>query len=508
MRALLLALLLPACSVGEVCVEGEIGCSLDPCDNGVRDGAETDVDCGGVCGGCAASASCGEPADCQSGRCLDGLCCTPPCGTWTRTAGAAGVDYATGAIVVGDALVVAGQFAGTVDFGGGPRVAAGPAAVFVAAYALSDGAYRFDQVITGAGQVFGPVIAAASGDHVWIGAQYTGDSLVVGSETLVGNGYWNDGFLAELDGQGSVVRARVLGGSGDGFTFARLVEAGDGGVVALVSLGRIDFGDGTVIVTGGGVDGVVVRFDPLGSRIWSQRLGGPADDFPVALSVEGDSVFVGVNYRGAGSLAAMALPERPADGNFTIALAELGLDGVPRWARGFARGTWLNDVLADASGLYLAGVMVEKADLGLGAMLPGGTEDVLLARCDRANGAPLWARNAGNNDSVATSLALLGEGDLLVAGRYTGGLELGPDAAIDGGVDSLFLARLGADGVARWAAGLGGIVINAPLDLVSAPPDRALVLGGYAGTLDLDGAPATTYRSAGKYDVFASAFLP
>ncbi|MEZ4459947.1 MAG: EGF domain-containing protein [bacterium] len=44
------------------------------CDNGVLDGDETDVDCGGSCDACALGSACVEATDCAQGTCLDGVC--------------------------------------------------------------------------------------------------------------------------------------------------------------------------------------------------------------------------------------------------------------------------------------------------------------------------------------------------------------------------------------------------------------------------------------------------
>lgn len=44
------------------------------CFDRVRDGAETDVDCGGYCAPCAEDQGCRISRDCASGRCAEGLC--------------------------------------------------------------------------------------------------------------------------------------------------------------------------------------------------------------------------------------------------------------------------------------------------------------------------------------------------------------------------------------------------------------------------------------------------
>jgi hypothetical protein len=68
-------------SVGLTCGNGQNdGCGNPTfnCDNGIRDGSETDIDCGGDATTCAtrcdAEKTCGKPSDCASGNCVSGSC--------------------------------------------------------------------------------------------------------------------------------------------------------------------------------------------------------------------------------------------------------------------------------------------------------------------------------------------------------------------------------------------------------------------------------------------------
>jgi hypothetical protein len=48
------------------------------CSDGVQDGIESDVDCGGgLCAACPKGSSCDVPSDCQSQLCTGGVCATP-----------------------------------------------------------------------------------------------------------------------------------------------------------------------------------------------------------------------------------------------------------------------------------------------------------------------------------------------------------------------------------------------------------------------------------------------
>jgi hypothetical protein len=57
--------------IGNVCVPPPNG----SCANGIKDGAETDIDCGGpACPKCVLGKQCAVNADCQSNVCTAGVC--------------------------------------------------------------------------------------------------------------------------------------------------------------------------------------------------------------------------------------------------------------------------------------------------------------------------------------------------------------------------------------------------------------------------------------------------
>jgi hypothetical protein len=73
-----------------VCSGG--ACAAPSCADGVKNGGESDVDCGGACAPCAASAGCAAGSDCQSGVCLGGSCQAPSCADGLKNGGETGVD--------------------------------------------------------------------------------------------------------------------------------------------------------------------------------------------------------------------------------------------------------------------------------------------------------------------------------------------------------------------------------------------------------------------------------
>lgn len=74
-------------------VHADAGSPGGSCDDGVRSGGESDIDCGGdACPVCAAGASCERHTDCESGTCLAGACLAASCEDGIRNGDELGVD--------------------------------------------------------------------------------------------------------------------------------------------------------------------------------------------------------------------------------------------------------------------------------------------------------------------------------------------------------------------------------------------------------------------------------
>jgi hypothetical protein len=74
----------PKCSAGKMCLANadcvsnwcKTGlCLMPDCLDGMQNGYETDMDCGGpVCAKCTSGKHCIVPSDCASGSCVGGVC--------------------------------------------------------------------------------------------------------------------------------------------------------------------------------------------------------------------------------------------------------------------------------------------------------------------------------------------------------------------------------------------------------------------------------------------------
>lgn len=61
----------------QIVIDAEPDAASPSCNDGMQDGTETDIDCGGKCGQCAIGAGCGQSADCAAGICESTACRVP-----------------------------------------------------------------------------------------------------------------------------------------------------------------------------------------------------------------------------------------------------------------------------------------------------------------------------------------------------------------------------------------------------------------------------------------------
>ncbi len=79
--------------VSMVCARATLTCATPSCSDTVKNGNETDVDCGGQCGPCADHDRCNVAADCISGTCGGGVCgATGTCADGVQSNGETDVD--------------------------------------------------------------------------------------------------------------------------------------------------------------------------------------------------------------------------------------------------------------------------------------------------------------------------------------------------------------------------------------------------------------------------------
>ncbi|WP_437649731.1 hypothetical protein [Sorangium sp. So ce362] len=258
----------------------------------------------------------------------------------------------------------------------------------------------------------------------------------------------------------------------------------------------------------GGSGGEGGRAPQSGGEVqWARALGGDGEQAGASVAVADD--------RSAALLGRLTAAEGVALDDERV--TPIGVENV-FWARlaasdgaglGLKRfGAFdpqiVNGLATDGNeGLLVAGEFSGKLEFGGAPRTSAGGRDGYVARLD-AEGRELWLQPLGGiGFQAATGVAASATGRIVVAGRFSGALSLGKDRLQSAGGSDVFVASLEADGTPLWSERFGDGFDQQARAVAMDDLGNAIVVGDFAGTLDLGGDPL---KSAGDLDVFVASF--
>ncbi|MDI1427988.1 hypothetical protein [Polyangium sorediatum] len=360
---------------------------------------------------------------------------------WSRRFGANGTDGARSVAVDGAGnIVVTGVFQSTVDFGGGPHVSVnGTSDVFVLKLNPA-GAFVWSRAYGAAGGDEGSAVAVDPAGNVIVAGHFRNTiNFGVGTLTAVG---LDDLFVLKLDSAGNHVWSRSYGdANSEGM---RGVATDASGAVYFTGFfeGMVSFG-GFVVISAGNQDAMLAKLTAAGQLQWVRGIGGIGNQIGNGVTVDnaGNVIVTGatagtVNY-GGGDVATA--------GSNDIFVAKYTGAGVYQWAKHFGdAGDQVGFAVAtDAqANVVLAGRMTGSVNFGGATPIASlGGNDAFVTKLD-ALGAHVWSRRAGDTlEQWGRTVAVDGSGNVLVAGRFQGTMNLGGPVTSAGGNDA-YVAKL------------------------------------------------------------------
>jgi hypothetical protein len=145
--------------------------------------------------------------------------------------------------------------------------------------------------------------------------------------------------------------------------------------------------------------------------------------------------------------------------------------------------------------------------LPTGTAVAGGGMDIIVAKVDATTGNVVWGRQFGGAaDQVCDSVTVANNGDVIIAGNYTGTLNFSATVTLpvvsDTTAGLFFVAKLAsADGLPIAAATWGTSGRNNAYGVTVDASDNIVVAGSLNGNIDFGGGIAIT--NTGLTDVFA-----
>ncbi|XYH99870.1 nucleotide-binding protein [Sorangium sp. So ce1128] len=268
--------------------------------------------------------------------------------------------------------------------------------------------------------------------------------------------------------------------------------------------GTVDFGGGPLVATGTGADAFVAKFDRYGTHLWSKRFPGEGNQFAMAVEVDLSGAIV-VAGRAFGSID-VGGGELASHGSDDVFVAKLDSDGEHIWSRifGGSGADRCDRIAIDPTGaVIVAGGYNGTVDFGTGALASAGMRDAFVLGLGGEDGSTIFAVRAGGaGDDYASAVATDADGEVLVAGHFSGAVDLGGGPLESAGLSDVFLARLRPSGDHLFSARFGGAEADEIHDVAVQKATGDVVLTGtFASTIDFGGGPLA---SAGGRDLFVA----
>ncbi|MGH7561793.1 MAG: hypothetical protein ACRENB_12335, partial [Gemmatimonadales bacterium] len=263
-----------------------------------------------------------------------------------------------------------------------------------------------------------------------------------------------------------------IGSTGQEASRAIVLDPGGDVVIAGWFTGIPDFDPGATVfnlTSAGGRDGFVARLSPEGTFRWARRFGGASDDHLSSVALDGSTILIAGDFQGAvdglptgwGPVAAPGL-------GVDAVLLLMGSDGaagpaLPFGGSGEDRAT---SVAAAAGVVFVGGTFNTSVDFDPGplpnSLTSVGAADAFLASFT-VDGRFRWVGAFGGTteDQISRNgLSTTDDGSLLVAGWFTGSVDLDPGPGLataeTKGQEDLFVLRFDAFGTLVEGFTLGG----------------------------------------------------
>ncbi|MCY1070622.1 SBBP repeat-containing protein [Nannocystis sp. RBIL2] len=452
------------------CVAGQQQCGDDalwgPCEGEVVPARETceeigDEDCDGV-----------------------DACAPPGALAWGMTFGQGGHEVGTRVVFdAAGNIVVAAWGTGPVDFGGGTLNNLDQD-VFLAKFSPAGDLLwgkRFGEAGDQGGADYGLAVTPAG--HIVLAGDFAG-AIDFGGGLLENVTATNDLFLVELTGDGDHVWSKSFHG-GDALIGTKNLVLADNGDILITGFffTSLELG-GAPLIADDKADAFVARFTPTGAHVWSRRFGGSDYQLGGAIDLDADgNAYVTGWFWDSIDAGTGPLVSTGADDLFLAKLDPAGATVWAKHF-GDAGNQRARGLVVDSGGrVTIAGPNRGSVDFGGGPLAaPQGSG--FLAQFD-GDGAHLWSRLLCTDGSNASDLATDGFDNLITTGNFLDTCDLDGEVLVSLDQYDAYLGKFSPQGQLVWGKRFGGPDAQLGAGVAGSATGVVAVTGTFLQSIDL-----------------------
>ena len=364
---------------------------------------------------------------------------------WAKKYGDSAEQLVTSVAIdsAGDVLI-AGEFLGTVNFGGTALTSnMNSSDIFVAKLAAATGDHVWSMALANQFTQEEASVAVDAADNVYVSGTFSGN-LTIGANVLspsVMGGL--EVFVTKMDKTGLPLWAKAITGPGTQYAYDLAVSPSGEIALAGAFQNSIDFG-GTMLTSAGDYDLFVAKLDNLGNPIFAIGAGDATLQRANAVAIDGSgNVLVTGEYNGTMDLGGGMVTSGGVEDAF---VAKYSPSGFHMWSKAMGgmsaqRG---KDVAVDAFGnVLVTGQFWATTDFGKGMLQSNGEHDVFVAKYNPAGTAAWTLKFGGGSTEAGESVAADSSASVWLAGSYRsptnfGNAMLTPNA----GLEDVFLVKM------------------------------------------------------------------
>jgi hypothetical protein len=368
-----------------------------------------------------------------------------PTGTllWAQSFGGTGDERGLGiSIDANNNCYLTGTVSNTVNFGGTNLVSAGNTDIFVAKLNANTGAVQWAVRGGGVGLDAGYQTVTDAGGNIYLAGNFQA-TATFGGTTLISAGS-DEILIAKYDPNGNLVWARQAGGgSTDSGRGIGLDNQGNIYISGLFSAPNANFSS-TILTPSGGVsnDIFLAKYDTNGLLLWVRQAGGVGNDTALRSMTDGNgNTYMTGYYSGTATFGSANLVSA---GGFDIFIAKYDNAGSVTWAkRAGSTGNDIGyGIAANSLGnVYVSGSFQNMATFDAFNVNSLGGDDIFVARYD-VNGNVQWVNrsgNTGNDIGWAVSMGMKEEANL--TGTFQAVATFGANTLNSVGLGDAFIAQ-------------------------------------------------------------------
>lgn len=343
----------------------------------------------------------------------------------------------------------------------------------------------------------GEKIYTDAAGNVYIAGTFTSSATFV-STTLTSFG-GQDIFVAKYNNLGNLQWIEQIGGTLDEEVGG--IGADSLGNIYVTGAFRIlAFFDSQMFTSNGEADLFLVKYSSSGTQQWVQTGGGFFDDLPNGLFTDraGNCYLTG-SFQGLANFQNTTIL---SNGGEDVFIAKYDNGGVMNWitqAGGTSPDVGTAIVKDISENIYITGTFQNTATFGTANLVSAGNTDIFMAKYDRYGVFVSAQRHGGAGEDHPYALKTDYAGNPCIAGYFTGNTNLGGQSLVSDGGKDIFVLKLNNAGTALFATRAGGTGDDVAYDLSLNDVDNWWIGGSFNGTANFS---TKSLTSAGGSDIF------